>query len=208
MPVQHVVKQGDTIASIAYGSGLLPDTVWNDSANGELKARRKTPNTLLPGDVVVIPDPRVKQQACATGSRHRFKRKAVPAKLIVQLLEDGEPRANVDYELVVDGVVKQGTTDGDGYVRETISPDARQAILRLPDREEIKLKVGHLDPPDLVSGAQGRLNNLGFNAGPVSGEMNPATEAAIKAFQSDSQLEVTGRLDEATINKLKQRHGE
>jgi peptidoglycan hydrolase-like protein with peptidoglycan-binding domain len=54
------------------------------------------------------------------------------------------------------------------------------------------LSLGRLDPindlspagDNFTSGVQQRLNNLGLNAGEVSGINNPGTEAAIRQFQS------------------------
>lgn len=54
----------------------------------------------------------------------------------------------------------------------------------------------------LVEQAQQRLQELGYNPGPVDGKMGSKTIAAIKKFQQDTQLPTTGRLDTATRKKL------
>jgi N-acetylmuramoyl-L-alanine amidase len=60
----HTVKQGDCISSIAHETGFFWETLWNHPDNAKLKQLRKNPNALLPGDVVSIPDQRVKQESC------------------------------------------------------------------------------------------------------------------------------------------------
>jgi hypothetical protein len=76
------------------------------------------------------------------------------------------PRANLPYELVVDGKRISGKTDGDGNIVETIAPNARTATLTLepgtPRQRPIDIKLGALDPLDTVPGAKQRLANLGF----------------------------------------------
>jgi hypothetical protein len=204
---EYVVRQGDSISGIASQHGLFPETVWNDPKNSELKSKRKDPNVLLSGDIVYVRDKERKEESCACDQKHRFKRKGVPDKLILQLLEDGKPRKNMSYILLVDGVSRKGTTDGDGYIRETIMPGTKEVVIQLDEGEEIKLNMGHLDPIDEVSGAKARLNNLGYFCGEVNGELDDATRAAVKSFQGAQGLEQTGELDGKTKSKLKDAHG-
>jgi peptidoglycan hydrolase-like protein with peptidoglycan-binding domain len=72
--------------------------------------------------------------------------------------------------------------------------------------------IGHLNPlSDTVdygiSGAQARLVNFGYGTGEIDGEMGPMTQAALREFQADHGLEVTGELDQATIARLAEKHG-
>lgn len=71
-----------------------------------------------------------------------------------------------------------------------------------PVEISFNLRIGRLDPildlapaPDdkFVPGVQQRLNNLGYNAGPVTGVMNDATRAALRRFQA--RCNVTGEVD-------------
>lgn len=54
----------------------------------------------------------------------------------------------------------------------------------------------------LVFEAQKRLAELGYNIGTVDGKMEQKTIEAIKQFQHDQGLAVTGKLDEETLQKL------
>jgi N-acetylmuramoyl-L-alanine amidase len=72
--------------------------------------------------------------------------------------------------------------------------------------------IGHLNPllntdDDGCSGAQARLVNLGYGTGEIDGEMGSMTQAALREFQADHGLEVTGELDQATIARLAEKHG-
>jgi peptidoglycan hydrolase-like protein with peptidoglycan-binding domain len=49
---------------------------------------------------------------------------------------------------------------------------------------------------------QKRLTELGYKPGPVDGKPGPRTTNALKKFQHDHKLAVTGTLDEETIRAL------
>jgi N-acetylmuramoyl-L-alanine amidase len=206
----YIVKEGDCICSIAEGSGHFWETIWNEPANAELKNKRADPNVLLPGDKVTVPPLREKQESVASEQHHKFKRKGVPSKLRLQLLNGTEPRANLEYRLDVDGDLRSGSTDGDGYIDEWIPGTARSAILFLTnedgEEERFELALGHTEPADSFRGVQQRLLNLGFDV-TLSGALDPATIAALADFQAANGLTVTGEADKATKDKLKEVHG-
>jgi len=86
----YTVKQGDCISSIAQMHGLFWYKVWNHPKNANLNERRKDPNVLSPGDVVFVPDQEEKEESGATEQRHRFRKKGVPAKLRLRIMEEPE----------------------------------------------------------------------------------------------------------------------
>jgi peptidoglycan hydrolase-like protein with peptidoglycan-binding domain len=49
---------------------------------------------------------------------------------------------------------------------------------------------------------QERLKTEGVYAGPVDGELNAQTEAALRAYQAKQGLPVSGAADEATLKQL------
>ena len=53
-----------------------------------------------------------------------------------------------------------------------------------------------------VPKAQRALTALGYQPGPIDGILGPHTAGALRAFQGDNALPVTGRLDAATAAKL------
>ncbi len=204
---KYTVQQGDSIPSIAADNGFFWETIWNLPENAQLKAKRKTPNQLFPGDEVFIPELRKKVENRPTDAWHTFKRKGVPAKIRVRLLRLNEPRKNEPYVLNIDGKLIQGTTDGDGKIEQFMPPNARNAQIQLQGGKEIlNLRIGHLNPIDEISGVQQRLNNLGFSAGSEDGEIDDQTSAALRAFQERCGLKATGEIDEPTRAKLKEMH--
>ena len=204
MPTRYTVSQGECLNSVALKHGWLVSTLWNHADNAELKKLRGDLGVLYPGDVVVIPDARPKAVDKPTDGRHVFRRKGVPRKLTVRLLNLDTPAANLAYTITVDGVASGGTTDGDGAIVRFISPAAKSAHIRFEDGEEYELELGAMDPVDEVSGAQKRLANLGLYAGEPDGQLGDDTLAALKRFQAENALEVTGALDEPTQSKLKE----
>jgi N-acetylmuramoyl-L-alanine amidase len=206
----HVVRQGECISSIAGDSGHFWCTIWQDAANAELRRVRQNPNALLPGDRVHVPDIRTKQESGATETRHTFRRRGEPCTLRLRLLEDGQPREGLAYILEVDGEVTNGIVGAEGIVETRIPPGARQGKLTLlvgETKEVYPLDLGHIDPADTISGAQGRLHCLGYDVGRIDGKLGPSTEAALRDFQNNNELSVTGRLDGATAARLKEVFG-
>ena len=54
----------------------------------------------------------------------------------------------------------------------------------------------------LISQVQEKLNALGFEAGPVNGEWNEKTQAALAQFQLSLVIPAGGQLDEQTLTEL------
>ncbi len=204
MPQKHKVVEGEGISKIAQNYGFFWETVWNYPGNAELRRLRPNPELLLPGDIVEVPDKRQKEVACATDSSHSFVLKGVPARLVIRLLdEDGDPRANEPYQLVVDGAIRSGETDGDGMIREAVPPNAVGGTLRLHGgRETYEVSFGRIDPLDTVSGAQSVLSNLGYRDLTVSGVLDDVTRQALTDFQRKHHLPLTGEPDAATAAAL------
>ena len=71
MSIDHVVQQGEHLSQIAEKYGFR-NIVWNPS-NADLKKLRQSPNVLMPGDKVHIPDKIQGQESCSTERTHRFK---------------------------------------------------------------------------------------------------------------------------------------
>jgi peptidoglycan hydrolase-like protein with peptidoglycan-binding domain len=55
---------------------------------------------------------------------------------------------------------------------------------------------------DQIRLAQERLKAEGFDPGPVTGELTPQTETALRQYQEKQSLPVSGALDEATLREL------
>jgi N-acetylmuramoyl-L-alanine amidase len=205
----HVVQQGESIRSITAAAGLHWETVWNHPKNQQLRWARKDPNVLLPGDRVFVPDLEIREESGQTEQRHKFRVKGTRVMLDLVLKDQDKPRADEHYTLTLDdGTTFSGTTDGNGGIRRRIPVRAKSGVLIVgPTDDRYELKLSHIDPIDALSGVQGRLNNLGFWCGEPDGTMNSRTQAAIQSFQKKHGLEISGQVDQATRDKLKQEYG-
>jgi N-acetylmuramoyl-L-alanine amidase len=207
MAKTHTVKSGDCISSIAFENGFFPDTIWNHPENAALKADRVDPNVLLPGDQVFVPDKTEKQELCVTNKRHVFRRRGVPQFVKIQMRFMEKPWANLEYTFVVGNERRAGKTNGDGWLREPIPPNAKMATLILYDGTEYQLELGTLRPADEIVGVQDRLKNLGYYHGPASGTLDEETRIAISDFQRTHELAETGEVDGQTRKLLQELTG-
>jgi N-acetylmuramoyl-L-alanine amidase len=204
MPIRHQVQQGDCLSSIAVQYGISWQTIWDFGANADLKRKRKDPNVLYPGDVIVVPDKDEKVVQGSTGKRHVFKTTQKPTHIKIRLTIDDKPRAGLPYELLVDGATLKGSTDGDGYLTADIPHAAATGKLVVGDqepRETYDLAFGTLDPIDTDEGVKERLQSLGLDSeGDLAG--------AIQTFQAAHKMQVTGTVDDAFRDKLKEIFGQ
>jgi N-acetylmuramoyl-L-alanine amidase len=216
----YTVKQGDFLAKIAHQHGFGDwKTIYNHAQNTGLRSKRPNPNILSPGDVVYIPDKKVKHTGHATAKKHKFVVKK--EKILIRIAAKDakcDPLALNKFELALDGQVYSKTQAQDanlqkGIIEQKVSSSVDEGRLRLwttakadPDFV-FKVLVGHLDPIEELSGVQARLNHLGFDCGRVDGTDGPGTQQAVRTFQQQFGHRVTGSVDQATRDKLKAVHG-
>ena len=213
----HTVVSGDCIASLAFGQGLLPQTVWDDARNQHLHQANRSMYLLISGDVVYLPAPRQKMISVTVDTRYTLRRNAVPELLDIRLVDfQQNGRAGLPYRLTVEtgeGVpvpARSGVTDAAGLLREPIPPSALRATLVLQDEEGeeevLELELGELNPLEDLRGVQGRLRALQFPC-PLNGELDEQTQNALAAFQATWGLTVTRTADDATRGKLEELFG-
>ncbi|MBZ4419189.1 peptidoglycan-binding protein [Myxococcus sp. RHSTA-1-4] len=214
MPTTHVVKQGECFLLIARRHGFADfKRLYEHPDNAELRQKRPNPNVLYPGDTVVIPDKGTPKQKpnLVTGRSHTFTVKA-PGRYLRFALTDAEgaPLSGRSYLLTFEQEVIEGNTDDAGCLEEMVPFSVSQVELEC-EGQCWELELGTLrpmkdTPDDGVSGAEARLINLGYVLEPT-GRMTLELRSAIRAFQHQSGLEVTGRLDAETLRKLEELHG-
>ncbi len=206
---ERSVRQGECLSSLATDTGHVWQTIWDDPANGELRAAGRHPNVLLPEDRVHVPAPREKWEPGQTETRHRFRRRGEPAVLSLRLLVRDEPLANQPYTLNIDGCEPAaGYTDPDGKLQCRIPGDARRGrLIAGEERHEFVLDLGHMDPVDSLSGVQKRLLNLGYECRRTDGVWDRHCDATLRRFQRRRGLPETGRPDAATRVRLTEAHG-
>jgi len=122
-----------------------------------------------------------------------------------------EPLKNCPFILEIDGTLSNGTTDGEGKVEVPLPPHASKGRLIFkagtPEERVIPLDLGAMDPITEMTGVRKRLLNLGIPCKPAGDTMTPDLEAALLRFQEASSLDMTGKLDDTTRDKLKEVHG-
>src|SRR5690349_22189598 len=87
----YVIQQGDYVPKIAADRGFSDfKTIWDHPRNAELKSLRTTPNVLLPGDKLFIPEREVRTEARPTDAKHEFVLSGKPLKLrvVIHDMED------------------------------------------------------------------------------------------------------------------------
>lgn len=214
----HVVVQGECLSSIAHDYGFRDwRVIYDDPANKDFKKKRPDPNTIFPGDEIVIPDkkPSNKSAKASVEQLNKFKVKLPQTVVRIAVHDaDDQPLSGKAFELKIGPTKYKGTTDGDGVVEHRVEPTAKDATLTVwldqaGEGEYLHwiVGIGHLDPVEEPMGVQERLNNLGYYCGEVDGVVGRMTRQALRAFQSDNGLDMSGQPDAATIDKLKTVHG-
>jgi N-acetylmuramoyl-L-alanine amidase len=219
----YPVNQGDHLASIAEDQGYASFvTIWNHADNVSLRQRRTTPQILLPGDEVVIPEKNVATFQRPTGANHTFTVTLPPLHLRAKVIDYfDKPLANAAGTLTFDSGSQDVTTDGDGVLDVVVPYDTKNATLTFPGEQGapdkvFTLVVGHLDPVDEPSGQEARLLGLGFFQDQViesaefaerKKEVETSLTLAWELFQDANGLDVTGKPDKASVDKLLEVYG-
>jgi hypothetical protein len=220
MAINHIVKQGEHVISIAAAYGFSHyRTIWNHPQNEELKKKRDNPNVLFPGDVLFIPENEEKTYRGETERRHVFVRQGHVLMLNLKLHRGfAQAIRNTACDIYVEYDCRSATTDEDGNLKQQIPDTAVDATLLIKDSEivdgkripleiEMPVKIGFLDPVEEISGQRARLANLGYYLGSAE-EPDPAQfSSAVEEFQCDNSLFVDGICGEETQARLKQIHG-
>ena|SRR5882672_468103 len=214
----HTVQQGETLIGLARTYGIFDwRIIWNHAENAPLRRQRTNPQILGPGDRIFIPPPAPVEYEVAVDQKHTFRLKKPRESFVTFTLKDeaGAALANLRYELTLGDAVLSGTTGSDGLISHPAPPGVTEGTVKVwvdPDDSDHTvswpIRIGHIDPIDTVSGVQGRLNNLGFNAGEVNGLENESTQEALRLFQRASGLEPSGAIDDATRDALQRAHNE
>ena len=206
----HVVRAGECMSSLAAQKGLLVAQIFEHPANAQLSTVRGDPNILLPGDRVTIPQFALREVDRSTEQRNKFVLVGEPVFLRMQVMDRDQPLGGQPFTLVVGGVTIEDITQPDGTIEAQIPPDATSGVLKVgtgPDTIQMKLKLGALSPVASAKGVQQRLQNLGFDCGPIDGIVGPRTRAAVRNFQEKVGLPPDGIIGPETREMLREKHG-
>jgi hypothetical protein len=191
----YVIRQGDYVAKLAYSLGFDADTVWNDDKNTDLRGQRPDPNTLLPGDVLYVPDTPTEPQFVDAGTTNTFVASAPTVPVTIKFAEARfASQACEVYELEqLTGL----STNGDGILSFSapVTLDV-VTVLFTGLNFACSCALGCLDPIETLSGVFQRLQNLGYieqalafdatNTGIVRGALRALKAAAGSDTASDS----------------------
>jgi peptidoglycan hydrolase-like protein with peptidoglycan-binding domain len=147
-----------------------------------------------------------------------FKFKHIPPdtninrQWVLRLLKGGpgpltkrQPLANESF--VVSGAKIQGTTDGQGMLRVPVDDETCTMVLRIAGLQ-ITLEGGTLLLINAGDDAiKQRLYNLGYGKTNLQEWNNNTFTNALKQFQKEHNLPVTGTVDGETQNRLKSAYG-
>jgi N-acetylmuramoyl-L-alanine amidase len=214
----YTVKPGEHLAEIAKRNGFEdPQTIYDHPENSRLREKRPDPHLLRAGDRVFIPDKAPRSDSAPTAKVNPFSKKAPHVRLRVMLKDgQGNPLASTKGILTVGEIRIPVTTDKTGVFEEPLPVETKEASLAIQGLgRSWLLQIGALDPVKdgdggvVPSGVKARLNNLGYNAGPVEGDFDDRAAAAIRAFQRDAfpKDKPTGEPDDRTLAELTRRHG-
>ena len=62
---------------------------------------------------------------------------------------------------------------------------------------------GDLLPDEVITNVQVALQDAGYYSGPITGSLDVETRAALANFQRDQGLDITGAIDEPTVESLR-----
>jgi len=220
MPRSHVIAAGDWLGGLAerYGLGHWSH-VWNHPANSELRQRRASPDLLMVGDIVQIPDAPPTEVEVPAGRRAVFVVSGTHAVLRVRvsgLARFVEFFGPVPFELTAGDAAMRGEITTDDFLIELpLHVTVQAASLVLMGTRRFELEIGGLGPADEQRGAMARLESLGFtvdvddyppNARKGQQAIDPSS-AALLAFQTRTGLDPSGRLDDETLRALVRMYG-
>lgn len=218
----HVVQEGESAESIAVVNGLPTEKVWNDPPNANLKSLRTTPHILMPGDIVHVPALIVQAQPKATQTEHPVVVSVPQSKVQVKFCVGAAgknssdtlivPRAvqAVDYWCDSEQTPRRTWTSVGGVLELSVPATARTLKVRFVDETPpltITLLLRCLHPIDTPTGVAIRFENLGYGVALKSDMTFNDLQPAIRRFQQEHQLTITGQPDAATKDRLKLVHG-
>jgi hypothetical protein len=213
MSKMHETRKGDCLSSIAEANHFRSwRTVYTAPENEALRLSRPNPNTLLPRDLVSIPDFADREEQCATALRHTFVARISQTRLRLRI-RTFEP---VWIELTIEGALTVAQQiEVEASIEAAIPPSTQVGLLSVwigsepttssrPPDTTFELSIGALPTALSTEGAASRLVNLGYaHATDANGLVS---HASIAAYQEAVGLPPTGTIDDLTTQRLELDH--
>jgi hypothetical protein len=204
----HTVKPGEWMQQIAIKYGFPNwEKVWDHPKNSALVSLRKDSELLHPGDKISIPDPQEIELSAASNKKHTFVKMLPKTTLKIKVQDERrQPIANTSWKITLGEQIFEGMSAANGLVEQQIPTAMGEGTLEIATHK-FPLRIGHLDPIDEVEGVQKRLHNLGYDCGEINGVVGTKMVQTMKVFQEDNALNASGKVDQASKNKLKELYG-
>jgi photosystem II stability/assembly factor-like uncharacterized protein len=167
-------------------------------------ADRETPNRIYASTINTATGGGFLFVSNDNGETWRPSMRSMPARLITYAILQDTTDANVIYLGTNLGVYKssdRGTSWAPVWSSEKPKP-ATGKRAAAAKRTAVPTRRRGTKPDDSVLRAQEALNAAGYHLGEPDGKTGPTTTAALKKFQGDRHLPVTGRLDAITLAAL------
>lgn len=209
MPL-HKVKRGEWMGGIAASYGHRSwKPIWENPRNRSLR-RRRDPNLLVEGDRVYVPKPVPKSDSGTTESTNRFRVKVDEDKLVLRFVEIDlylQLFGPIEYRIKVGPHEKAGELTKEGEQIEVPLPISVEKGSLWIEEHEYELDIGGLDPVRRLSGMQARINNLGWDVGPVDNILGRLTKRGTRDFQGFYKIGVDGKIGSETRGKAEEVYG-
>jgi hypothetical protein len=217
----HQVRPGEHLMRVCLRHGITDwKSVWSDSANAALRARRRSPHVLHEEDSLVLPGLEIGEIERCIDATHAVRLDCELAQTVRVRLRDFA-RAGLDgleYELSYEHAGKRvqragaAATDRDGTLREQLPLEVENLVLVFKrPKLVLALRLGELDPAQdadrktpIASGADARLCGLGYAS--AVGEVDTRVIARFQAEEL-GRAEPSGELDGETCSRLEALYG-
>lgn len=139
-----------------------------------------------------------------TAESLNMRSKASTDGSVIRVLREG---TNVTIQSVTGGWYKIKYGGETGYVSKKYITVKKNASTGKEEKKETDKKSSdgtceRGDQGDKVKTVQNKLKKLGYYSKSVDGDYGSGTEEAVKAFQKNNGLKVTGKVNSTTLNKL------
>ena len=173
-------------------------------------ADRETPNRIYASTINTATGGGFLFVSNDNGESWRPSMRSMPSRLITYSILQDKRDANILY-LGTNLGIYRSTDRGTSWapVWAPTTPDKKKAPVpkrtaksSQPAPVPARRKTSPSKPDDTVLQAQQALSGLGYNLGDPDGKAGASTTSAIKRFQTDRHLPVTGKLDAITLGAL------
>ena len=168
-------------------------------------ADRETPNRIYASTINTATGGGFLFVSNDNGESWRPSMRSMPSRLITYAILQDARNADVIYlgtNLGVYRSLDRGVSWSPVWAVEKKLPAVKKTTKRAAPAAAKPTRRTSTGPDDSIMQAQEALNAAGYHLGEPDGKPGPATTAALKKFQTDRHLPVTGKIDPITFSAL------